>query len=115
MEECPGEALALQERMSSGFLNDMAALQAKLAGIKFSQFGSIYYKEDVDPELQARPLYAEGTPEDESSHRFRIGPSVDRRFYRGGRAYLNIDRGPCAFFHDFPSSFDSTDFVFLRA
>lgn len=66
-----------------------------LGGIPFSQYGSINYKEDVDPLLQARPLYAEGQPPDDCSERFRVGPSVERRFYRGERTRLLIDRGPC--------------------
>lgn len=74
---------------------DVAELMSNLASIPFSQYGSIYYKEDVDPRLQERPLYAEGIDEDELSGRFRIGPSVERRFYRGGRAHLPVDRGPC--------------------
>ncbi|KAI0369308.1 hypothetical protein BV20DRAFT_1079282 [Pilatotrama ljubarskyi] len=30
-----------------------------------------------------------------NSERFRIGPTIDREFWRAGRASLNIDRGPC--------------------
>lgn len=88
--------------LNNDFLAKLADFYVKLASIPFSQYGSIYYKEDVSPELQALPLYAEGTPEDECSERFRIGPSIDRRFYRGERLRLNIDRGPCEFsYHQF--------------
>src|SRR5258708_9947630 len=100
MEKCPGNDLS--ELMDEAARSDkvvpgLAKLQRDLASIKFSQFGSLYYKEDVDEELQARPLYAPGIPEDECSQRFRIGPSVERLFYRGGHAGLRIDRGPCTF------------------
>jgi hypothetical protein len=100
MERRPGDDLFRridQSAQSSDIVFALASFQADLSSLKFSQIGSLYYKEDVDENLQARPLYAPGTAEDECSHRFRIGPSVDRRFYRGERARLRIDRGPCMF------------------
>jgi hypothetical protein len=98
MEQCSGEMLA--NRVDSPFQVSMyaaeiAEMQARLASITFSQYGSLYYKDNVSPELQARPLYAKREPEDEYSERFRIGPSVDRCFYRSERAHMQIDRGPC--------------------
>lgn len=97
MERCPGGPLGQYPEATSSkhLLDDLAGFQAKLATLKFSQYGSIFYKEDVSPELQSRPLYAEGEIEDECSERFRIGPSVERRFYRSQRAAMKLDRGPC--------------------
>ncbi|KDQ11898.1 hypothetical protein BOTBODRAFT_162342 [Botryobasidium botryosum FD-172 SS1] len=95
MERCPGEVLAFQEGGAPrALLAEVSDLQIKLAAVPFSQYGSIYYKEDVSPNLQSRPFYAEGFPEDECSERFRIGPSVERRFYRSERAHMRTDRGP---------------------
>ena len=99
MEKCVGDMLANKldhtASDSCNHISDIAKLQSYLAAIPFSQYGSIYYKEDVDPLFQARPLYAEGEPPDDCSERFRIGPSTERRFYRGERARMLIDRGPC--------------------
>jgi hypothetical protein len=98
MEKCEGNILANVSNTPTNFSHhifDIANLLSSLGGISFSQYGSIYYKEDVDPLLQARPLYADGQQPDDCSERFRIGPSVERRFYRGERARLLIDRGPC--------------------
>jgi hypothetical protein len=98
MEQCSGEMLANRvdsPSQISKFVAKIAKIQTRLASIKFSQYGSIYYKDNVSPELQARPLYAKGEPEDKCSERFRIGLSVDRRFYRSERAHMQIDRGPC--------------------
>jgi hypothetical protein len=72
-----------------------AKFQLELSGVTFSQIGSIFYTEHVAPELRKRPLYALGVPEDDCSARFRIGPSVDRIFYRSERASMKLDRGPC--------------------
>jgi hypothetical protein len=98
MEKCEGEILANVPDTSLDSCHhifDIANMLSGLGGILFSQYGSIYYKEDVEPLLQARPLYAEGRPPDDCSERFRVGPSVERRFYRGERTRLLIDRGPC--------------------
>ena len=62
---------------------------------RFSQIGSLYYKEDVEPALQARPLYAEYAEDDDASVRFRIGPYVDWEVWRGTRTNLEADWGPC--------------------
>lgn len=99
MEKIPGSIFALHSdeiAQSPTIVSPLAKLQYDISSVFFSQFGSLYYKEDVDETLQARPLYAPGVPEDEHSNRFRIGPTVDVHFYRGGRAGLNIKRGPCA-------------------
>ena len=65
----------------------------------FSQIGSLYYKEDVTPELQARPLYTENfTPYADEHERFRIGPLVDWQILRGSRGGMDVDRGPCECF-----------------
>ncbi|OBZ65402.1 Altered inheritance of mitochondria protein 9, mitochondrial [Grifola frondosa] len=61
---------------------------------RFSQIGSLFYKEDVEPALRDRPLYAAGDADDEASERFRVGPLVDWAIWRGSRASLDIDRGP---------------------
>jgi hypothetical protein len=98
IDKCEGDLLANVSHTSSDschYVFDIANLLSCLCGIRFEQCGSIYYKEDVDPLLQARPLYAEGQRPDDCSERFRVGPSVERRFYRGGRARFLIDRGPC--------------------
>ena len=93
MDRCERDMLANLSDTSSDschYIFDIANLLSGLGGIPFSQYGSIYYKEDVDPLLQARLLYAEGQPSDDCSKRFRVRPSVERRLYRGERARLLI-------------------------
>ena len=41
------------------FVDQLANMVCKFARCHLSQVGSLYYKEDVSPELQQRPLYAE--------------------------------------------------------
>ena len=63
-------------------INQLTAMERAFVSRPFSQIGSLYYKEDVEPALQERPLYAEGV-EDDASARFRIGPYVDWDIWRG--------------------------------
>ena len=59
MDKCEGDMLANVSDTSSDscrYIYDIANLLSGLGGIPFSQYGSIYYKEDVDPLLQVRPL-----------------------------------------------------------
>ncbi|KAF8446424.1 hypothetical protein L210DRAFT_3502028 [Boletus edulis BED1] len=68
------------------FAERVADLECKFTRYRFSQIGSIYYKEH-------RPLYAEGV-EGDGSDQFRIGPCVDCDIWRGKRSLLDVDRGP---------------------
>ncbi|KAL1735272.1 Alpha/beta hydrolase family-domain-containing protein [Schizophyllum commune] len=70
------------------------AIESVLSNIRFSQIGSIYYKEDVHESIRDRPLYKNPDLENENTSRFCIGPTVHREFWRAGRHALNIDRGP---------------------
>lgn len=84
------------KREATHFVDQLIDVECKFARHRFSQIGSLYYKEDVPPELQQRPLYAEGV-EGGGSDRFRIGPLVDWDIWRGERSRLDADHGPCQF------------------
>ena len=51
---------------SEGFelINQVIAMERTFVSRRFSQIGSLYYKEDVEPVFQGCPLYAESA-EDE--------------------------------------------------
>ncbi|KZT32010.1 hypothetical protein SISSUDRAFT_994491, partial [Sistotremastrum suecicum HHB10207 ss-3] len=92
----------IDEELDTPLIDALVDMELRFKTASFSQIGSIYYKEDVSPELQgqARKLYAEGVEDDEFSERFRIGPVLDRVFWHGGRDVIAADRGP---FQDFAS------------
>lgn len=71
------------------------SIQSKLFRTRFSHIGSLYYKEDVPEELHKLPLYSGNEAVTPDAERFRLGPTVDREFWRSGRAKLDLDRGPC--------------------
>ncbi|KAF8588661.1 hypothetical protein K439DRAFT_1613343 [Ramaria rubella] len=78
-------------------LHGLFAIESKLAECSFSQIGSLYFKEDVSVELQQRPLFLhQGSDKDHSrtAEKYRIGPLVDRQWWRGERGSMALDRGP---------------------
>lgn len=87
------------------FIKDFLDIESRISSNNFSQIGSLYFKEDVTPELQNRPLYANGSACDSASEKYRIGPTVQRDFWRGERRYMNIDRGPCKQYYNTIVSF----------
>ncbi|KAK0222803.1 kinase-like domain-containing protein [Armillaria nabsnona] len=76
-------------------MSDICWLQYFFTLRKFSQIGSLYFKEDVSPELQDRPLYLSDEDNQRlSAQKYRIGPIVDREWWRGERRNMRADRGP---------------------
>ncbi|KAF8599708.1 hypothetical protein BDV93DRAFT_525810 [Ceratobasidium sp. AG-I] len=77
----------------SSVIDQVLHAERQFVRCRFSQIGSIYYVEDVEPELRERGLYADGYLGD-GADRFRIGPSTEWALWRGARAELKVDRGP---------------------
>ncbi|KAI0324452.1 hypothetical protein GY45DRAFT_1439071 [Cubamyces sp. BRFM 1775] len=90
--------------ISQHVLPRVQKVQSFLYRIGFTQIGSLYYKEDVHPSLRDRPLYKNGM-KPPGAERFCIGPTVDREFWRAGRAALDIDRGPWSDMHSYLRAF----------
>ncbi|KAK9469196.1 hypothetical protein V1512DRAFT_288405 [Lipomyces arxii] len=61
---------------------------------KFNAFGSLYFTEDVCPELQNNLPY-ENETDKELVDRWRIGPTVEKKFWQPGINQIDsVDRGP---------------------
>jgi hypothetical protein len=95
LHEHDNTELPLQHDPYIDVLPVIQRIESRLASTYFSQIGSIYYKADVSESLRDRPLYSPHISPTSNSARFCIGPTVDREFWRAGRAALDIDRGPC--------------------
>ncbi|PSR78909.1 hypothetical protein PHLCEN_2v7258 [Hermanssonia centrifuga] len=83
-------------------LFEFAGIEKKFQRVPFSQIGSLYFKEDVSPELQDRPLFhAAACDLDDifqaAAKRYRVGPISNRQWWRGERASMRLDRGPCKY------------------
>lgn len=94
----------------------MIEMETCLLSEPFSQYGSLYFAEDLPEELRNRPLYAPDSvyedvrrqrataPRDYSRNKalrdalstnYKIGPTVDREWWRGGYGRVAANRGPC--------------------
>ena len=107
MEEVPGVCLGLrwknflQSSDVAPVLRSVLGVEAKFQTLRFSHIGSLYFKEDVSEELQSLPLFSENKDPHiaQFSERYRIGPIIDRQWWRGERACMeDLDRGPCKCF-----------------
>ncbi|KAF2827212.1 hypothetical protein CC86DRAFT_439615 [Ophiobolus disseminans] len=96
MAKAPGVSLAskwesLDDRDIKRIAKSFVELETKLFKLRFSTFGSLYFKTDIAPSSQV-PLYAEENAIE--ADRFCIGPIADYMFWYGRRAGLHMNRGP---------------------
>jgi hypothetical protein len=106
MEEVPGVRLGERwtEFGSPGdvtpIMTGILDIETKFESLRFSRIGSLYFKEDVSADLQAVPLLS-GTFDTMTRHlseRYRVGPLINRQWWRGERNHMALDRGPCTSF-----------------
>lgn len=82
-------------------IRDIVSFETAILQESFSQHGSIFFADNVSEELRKRPLYAE-PPTDplriDLAGRFRIGPTINREWWRGPYGEITADRGPCTLY-----------------
>ncbi|KAG6819122.1 hypothetical protein H0H93_015163 [Arthromyces matolae] len=94
-----GERGLLDSAAGKALFDDCMSIEKSFEKVRFSQLGSLYFTQDVSAELQARPLFADDMDLStetlrKAASKYRIGPLVDRQWYRGERAAMTVDRGP---------------------
>lgn len=78
-------------------IEQIVEIERQLASTRFVKFGCIYFKGDI-PEDSSREVALISGPLHSSVHqRFRLGPLVTRGPWRGDRAGMEMNRGPCEF------------------
>ncbi|KAJ6591166.1 kinase-like domain-containing protein [Mycena vulgaris] len=98
MEKIPGVQLIdrwmeIQVPASKGIIEDVMEAEMKMTDTEFAMLGSLYLAEDL-PEGVGSPALCFSTPDKTMPRQYKIGPSVDRRFWRGARSQMKLDRGP---------------------
>ncbi|KAH8730345.1 amidase signature domain-containing protein [Phaeosphaeriaceae sp. PMI808] len=101
MEKAQGVSLAskggnLEDVELQRLTHSFVVIEKKLFEFPFSATGSLYFKNDILPSLQA-PLYTEERATEEhatEASQFCIGPIADYMFWYGRRAGLELNRGP---------------------
>ena len=104
-EHLPGDSLntkwysgPMEKNVLKEIIHDIVMFETNILQETFSQHGSIFFAESVSKELRERPLYSE-PPDDplrmDLARRFRIGPTVNREWWRGPYGKITANRGPC--------------------
>jgi hypothetical protein len=93
MEFVKGTKLAdvfqeLEEPDIVSVLSQLAQLESRMMSILFPAGGSLYYTSDLE-----KVAGRKGIPLDDA--RFCVGPDVRLEMWRGRRAQLDVNRGPC--------------------
>lgn len=88
----------LKGKQKFRILDQIVDMERRLAATRFSEFGSLYYKDDLPGNLDLdsiSPLYVDSTGNEVRSETFGIGPTNHRSFFAFGKGELDIERGPC--------------------
>ena len=105
MEEVPGVRLSHRwEEFDSAddvrpIMTGVLDVETKFESLSFSRIGSLYFKEDVSADLQTIPLLTgsiDATTR-QLSEKYRVGPLINYQWWRGERAHMPLDRGPCMY------------------
>lgn len=101
MEKMQGESLAsrwssLSTKELAEVIKNIVDIESRLFSARFSEHGSLYYKEDLEEEIRENKS-DEQNGMDLLSDQFSIGPSANRSFWTEERKQMTIDRGPCLF------------------
>ena len=79
-------------RARAGVIEQVVQMEHILASTKFAKSGSIYFREDI---AGSDPLAVISPMDSTVLERFTIGPLVEHRLWRGERAVMDLNRGPC--------------------
>ena len=100
-EHLPGVTLntkwfPMEKNVLKEVIHDIVKFGTNILQESFSQHGTIFFAESVSKEPRGRPLYSlQNFPTTHFGCRFRIGPTVNREWWRGPYGKITADRGPC--------------------
>ncbi|KAF8810649.1 hypothetical protein BYT27DRAFT_7185778 [Phlegmacium glaucopus] len=97
MEKVEGEPLSRKvwETVDHvDLVHKLAQLHRPLLDLRFTHYGSIYYKGDIDASQRSTVDFLETVPEGVDISPFCMGPIARRDFWEDERASMEIDRGP---------------------
>lgn len=79
-------------------ISQIVEIERQLASTKFTNSGCIYFKGDIPEDMCFDGVLVPGVPLQSSElDRFRLGPLTSSGLWRGDRASMNMNRGPCKF------------------
>lgn len=98
------------------FTSDLVKMEKRLTDAELSDLGSLYFERDLPPgtkKTSMRLIDKNGTNVNHDG--ICIGPSVDRRFWRGERTNMQTDRGPWDSLPDYTRAIIDCEIQWLRS
>ena len=106
MEKAEGEPLvkSLESVERVDLVQKLALLHRPLLDLHFTQYGSLYYKNDIDVAYKSTVDFLDTVPAGLDISPFCMGPIARRDFWEDERAStLEVERGPCTCIFSSPS------------
>ncbi|GAD99895.1 d-3-phosphoglycerate dehydrogenase [Paecilomyces variotii No. 5] len=109
MERVKGHQLShVWETMSEfqrfGLVKSLVEVERRLASIRFSNYGSLYYNGSRPKTLTVIDSADQSVDTRDAVSKFVIGPTTERSFWVDERRGLDIDRGPWTSFEEYISA-----------
>lgn len=77
-------------------ISQIVEIERQLASTKFVKSGCIYFRDDIPEDMCSDNAIITSVPLDSSVlGRFKLGPLVSSGLWRGERADMDMNRGPC--------------------
>lgn len=108
LEYAPGVPLMtrwtkIEGRSAGAALLGLATLESTLLHQPFAYHGSLYFADDVPEDIRGLPLFpdpshpfpAEALARSDLPLKYKVGPTVNREWWRGAYGSVNVPRGPC--------------------
>ena len=77
-------------------ISQIVEIERQLASMKFVKSGCIYFRGDIPEDMCSDNAIITSVPLDSSVlERFKFGPLVSSGLWRGERAGMDMNRGPC--------------------
>lgn len=77
-------------------ISQIVEIERQLASTKFVKSGCIYFRDDIPEDISSDNAIITSVPLHSSVlERFKLGPLVSSGLWRGDRAGMDMNRGPC--------------------
>lgn len=105
MERVKGHQLSdvwetMSESQRFGLVKSLVEIERRLASIRFTNYGSLYYDGTRSKSLNVVDSVEQSVDVPDTMSKFVIGPTTERSFWVDERGELDIDRGPCEYYDD---------------
>jgi hypothetical protein len=87
----------------------IAQLHRPLLDLRFTQYGSLYYKSDIDISYASTDDFLKTVPAGVDISPFCMGPLARRDFWEDERSLMEVNRGPCACDFFFSADIDTME------